>query len=86
MLDPFCGCGTTVAAAQKLKRSWIVGLVLDFVPGGVDPVSGTDNIVYDIQSDGTSPSGWGHPECATASTTIGDNLPNSNPVSPPPVG
>jgi hypothetical protein len=22
-LDPFCGCGTTVAAAQKLKRSWI---------------------------------------------------------------
>ena len=23
MLDPFCGCGTTVAAAQKLKRQWI---------------------------------------------------------------
>ena len=23
ILDPFCGCGTTVHAAQKLKRSWV---------------------------------------------------------------
>jgi hypothetical protein len=23
VLDPFCGCGTAVAAAQKLKRKWI---------------------------------------------------------------
>jgi DNA modification methylase len=23
VLDPFCGCGTTVAAAQKLERRWI---------------------------------------------------------------
>jgi len=23
ILDPFCGCGTTVAAAQKLKRKWV---------------------------------------------------------------
>lgn len=23
ILDPFCGCGTTVHAAQRLKRSWI---------------------------------------------------------------
>jgi len=23
VLDPFCGCGTTIHAAQKLKRSWI---------------------------------------------------------------
>jgi hypothetical protein len=23
VLDPFCGCGTAVIAAQKLKRSWI---------------------------------------------------------------
>jgi DNA modification methylase len=23
VLDPFCGCGTTVASAQKLKRRWI---------------------------------------------------------------
>jgi site-specific DNA-methyltransferase (adenine-specific) len=23
VLDPFCGCGAAIAAAQKLKRSWI---------------------------------------------------------------
>lgn len=23
VLDPFCGCGTTIAAAQKLKRKWV---------------------------------------------------------------
>jgi site-specific DNA-methyltransferase (adenine-specific) len=23
VLDPFCGCGTTVAAAEKLKRQWV---------------------------------------------------------------
>jgi site-specific DNA-methyltransferase (adenine-specific) len=23
ILDPFCGCGTTIASAQKLKRCWI---------------------------------------------------------------
>ena len=23
ILDPFCGCGTAVAAAQKLNRKWI---------------------------------------------------------------
>lgn len=23
ILDPFCGCGTTIAAAQRLKRRWI---------------------------------------------------------------
>jgi len=37
VLDPFCGCGTTVAAAQKLNRRWIgidvthlaIGLIKD---------------------------------------------------------
>ena len=23
VLDPFCGCGTTIAAAQNLKRRWV---------------------------------------------------------------
>jgi DNA modification methylase len=23
VLDPFCGCGTTIAAAKKLDRQWI---------------------------------------------------------------
>ena len=35
VLDPFCGCGTTVAAAQKLDRQW-VGIDISFV--GIDLV------------------------------------------------
>jgi DNA modification methylase len=27
VLDPFCGCGTTLIAAQKLNRKWIGGSV-----------------------------------------------------------
>src|SRR5207245_3731129 len=23
LLDPFCGCGTAIAAAQRLKRGWV---------------------------------------------------------------
>lgn len=23
ILDPFCGCGTTLAVAERLKRQWI---------------------------------------------------------------
>jgi DNA modification methylase len=30
VLDPFCGCGTTIAAAQKLKRQWI-GIDITFL-------------------------------------------------------
>jgi len=40
-------------------------LKLDNVRAGVN--NGTDNIVYDI-TNGASPSGWGHPQCSTAST------------------
>jgi hypothetical protein len=56
-------------------------LVLDYIPGGVDPVSGTDNIVFDTED--ANPSGWGHPSCppdAAAAVTIGEALPTSDPV------
>ncbi len=33
VLDPFCGCGTTVAVAEKLKRRWIG---IDVAPVAVD--------------------------------------------------
>ena len=58
-------------------------LVLDYIPGGVDPASGTDNIVFDIDGSGTSASGWGHPSCppdAAAVVTIGEALPTTDPV------
>jgi uncharacterized protein GlcG (DUF336 family) len=61
------------------------GLGLDHVPAGVstDPKR-PDNIVYDItsqpgQQQGISPSGWGHPECTLAATTIAANLPPTSP-------
>jgi uncharacterized protein GlcG (DUF336 family) len=56
-------------------------LNLDYVPAGVsgDP-NRKDNIVYDItpqpgQMPGVSPSGWGHPKCTVAATTIAASLP-----------
>ena len=54
-------------------------LKLDYVPGGVS-ATGDDNAVYDITA-GVSASGWGHPVCSPAATTIGDALPTSHPTS-----
>jgi uncharacterized protein GlcG (DUF336 family) len=62
-------------------------LLLDYIPGGVDPASGTDNIVFDIDGSGASASGWGHPSCppdAAQVVTIGEALPTSDPVRPIP--
>lgn len=59
-------------------------LVLDYVPGGVDPASGTDNIVFDIDANGVSASGWGHPSCPLVPSEViaqGQALPTTNPVS-----
>ncbi len=56
-------------------------LALDFVPGGVGPDSSRpDNIVYDITSQpgqmpGVSASGWGHPACSPAATSLAGTLP-----------
>ena len=59
-------------------------LALDYVPGGVDPLSGTDNIVFDIDASGASASGWGHPLCPVVPgdvKTEGEALPTTNPIS-----
>jgi len=56
-------------------------LKLDRVPGGVGPdAARPDNIVYDITAApglaiGVSVSGWGHPACSPAATTIAGQLP-----------
>ncbi len=56
-------------------------LNLDHVPGGIGPdKTRPDNIVYDITSatglaTGVSASGWGHPSCSAAATTIAGQLP-----------
>jgi uncharacterized protein GlcG (DUF336 family) len=56
-------------------------LKLDYVPAGVSGDSSRpDNIVYDITTPpgfaiGVSASGWGHPACSPAATTIASQLP-----------
>ena len=55
------------------------GLNMDNVPGGVS-ATGDDNIIYDIDADGASAGGFGHPACADAATAIGEALPTSHPV------
>jgi uncharacterized protein GlcG (DUF336 family) len=56
-------------------------LKLDHVPAGVSgDATRPDNIVYDITSPtgfmiGVSASGWGHPTCSAAATTIAGQLP-----------
>lgn len=56
-------------------------LNLDFVPAGVSTdKTRPDNIIYDIVNPtgfpiGVSASGWGHPVCSPASTTIASQLP-----------
>jgi len=62
-------------------------LALDNVPGGINPISSDDNIVYDTTVDPitghtTSPSGWGHPACSAAATSIGNALPTTHPKGP----
>ncbi|MEP6572445.1 MAG: heme-binding protein [Gemmatimonadota bacterium] len=54
-------------------------LHLDHVPTGVSP-TGDDNIIYDIVN-GVSASGFGHPTCSGAATTIGQALPTTNPIN-----
>jgi uncharacterized protein GlcG (DUF336 family) len=54
-------------------------LGLDFVPAGVS-ATGDDNIIYDLDANDHSPSGFGHPECFPASTAIGVALPQDFPI------
>jgi site-specific DNA-methyltransferase (adenine-specific) len=42
VLDPFCGCGTTIAAAQKLNRQWI-GIDITHLSVGLQKLRLLDN-------------------------------------------
>jgi hypothetical protein len=54
-------------------------LGLDFVPAGVSPTH-DDNIIYDLDANDHSASGFGHPECFPASTAISNALPHDYPI------
>ncbi len=54
-------------------------LGLDFVPAGVSPTN-DDNIIYDIDFQSVSFSGFGHPECSPEATAISEALPTDFPI------
>lgn len=67
------------------NKAWRVrdALGLDFVPGGVDAASNTDDIIYDVSMDAdghfVSASGFGHPMCGGTEHTF--DMPTIAPVS-----
>ncbi len=50
VLDPFCGCGTAVAAAQKLGRKWI-GIDITHLAVGLIKTRLVDHFGKEIESD-----------------------------------
>jgi uncharacterized protein GlcG (DUF336 family) len=76
--------GDTSCADHNIAWKLRDGLGLDFVPAGVADGGTTDNIIYDIGGDGVSESGFGHPDCSTLATQIGQQLPVSHPISSAP--
>lgn len=52
VLDPFCGCGTTVASADNLKRRWIgidvTHLAIDVMVGRLSKLGITEGIDYRV--------------------------------------
>ena len=75
--------GDTSCADHNIAWKVRDDLVLDFVPAGVADGGADDNIVYDLDGNGVSAGGFGHPECSAASTAIGEALPTTNPISGP---
>lgn len=72
--------GDTSCADHNIAWKARDGLALDYVPGGVGDGGADDNIIYDIQPDGTSPSGFGHPECSAQSIAIAQQLATTHPI------
>lgn len=73
--------GDTSCADHNIAWKMRDALSLDFVPAGVGDGGTSDNIIYDIQLDGSSASGFGHPECSAVSTATAQNFPTTHPVN-----
>lgn len=60
VLDPFCGCGTTIAAAQKLGREWtgidITHLAIGLIKSRLHDTYG-DDVKYDVIGEPTTVEG-----------------------------
>ncbi len=80
--------GDSSCADHNIAWRTRYALNLDYVPGGVGPDSTrADNIIYDITAatglmEGVSASGWGHPACSAAATTVASQLPATRTIKP----
>ena len=78
--------GDSSCADHNIAWKTRFNLNLDNIPGGVSG-TGDDNIVNDIvgsKGNFSSKSGWGHPACSDAATSIAGNLPTTHEVGPNP--
>jgi len=71
--------GDASCADHNIAWKMRYNLQLDHVPAGVADGGKDDNIIYDYVT-GVSTSGFGHPECSDAATTIGKALPTTHPI------
>ncbi|MGD9209783.1 MAG: heme-binding protein [Desulfobacteraceae bacterium] len=78
LLGAIGGSGDSSCADHNIAWKVRHMLKLDYVPAGVSPQK-DDNIVYDI-TDGSSVSGWGHPECAPEATEIANGFHLTHPI------
>lgn len=57
VLDPFCGCGTAIAVAQKLKRQWIgidiTHLAIGLIKSRLHDMFG-DSVAYEVHGEPTT--------------------------------
>ena len=72
--------GDASCADHNIAWKMRFNLKLDHVPAGVADNGKDDNIIYDFDANGVSKSGFGHPVCSAAATTIGNALPKDFPI------
>ena len=80
--------GDTSCADHNIAWKARNGLKMDCVPAGVSKKDNNarsdDNIVYDIDEDGHSASGFGHPDCELGEKDAAEKLPNTQTVAAKP--
>ncbi len=78
------GVGGEVFPCADHNAAWILRhrLGLDNLPVGLGfSPTGDDNIVYDLDANGVSASGFGTPECSPIATAISKSLPTAYPIN-----
>lgn len=63
----------TATATDKAGKRIRKALALDAVPGGVS-ANNNDAMIYDVDANGMSKSGWGHPGCGGTEADVAASL------------